>query len=161
MKRNFIAAPEVPKSPADNTCKKTWPEHHTVATANMRPDHFVERDGTCFAGVHLLLDLWGAKHLDNLDRMEAALRDCVQKCRATLLHIHLHHFSENGGISGVAVLAESHISVHTWPEHDFAAFDIFMCGQARPEEAISVILRAFSPQNVQITENRRGMLDRA
>ena len=81
--------------------------------------------GSVFAGTHLILDFWGAKYLDNLQRMESALRECVEKCRATLLHIHLHHFTPNGGISGIAVLAESHISVHTWPERDFAAFDIF------------------------------------
>jgi len=51
-----------------------------------------------------------------------------------LLHIHLHHFSHNGGVSGVAVLAESHISVHTWPERDYAAIDVFMCGHTSPVE---------------------------
>jgi len=62
--------------------------------------------------------------------MEATLREAVLQAGATLLHIHLHHFTPNGGISGVAVLAESHISVHTWPERNFAAFDVFMCGDA-------------------------------
>jgi S-adenosylmethionine decarboxylase len=89
--------------------------------------------------------------------MERVLRQCVIKCGATLLHIHLHHFSPSGGISGVAVLAESHISVHTWPERNFAAFDIFMCGEAKPEEAIAILKRAFSPEVMKITENLRGV----
>ena len=54
-------------------------------------------------------------------------RECIRAAGATLLHIHLHHFTPNNGVSGVAVLAESHISVHTWPESGFAAFDVFMC----------------------------------
>jgi S-adenosylmethionine decarboxylase len=55
------------------------------------------------------------------------------------------------------VLAESHISVHTWPERDFAAFDIFMCGNARPEEAISILKRSFLPKVMNITESLRGV----
>ena len=78
---------------------------------------------------------------------------------ATLLHIHLHHFTLNGGISGVAVLAESHISVHTWPERGYAAFDVFMCGEARPERALDVFRKAFSPGRVIVREHRRGLVE--
>jgi S-adenosylmethionine decarboxylase len=88
--------------------------------------------------------------------METALREAVEVCGATLLHIHLHHFTPNGGISGVAVLAESHISVHTWPERGYAAFDVFMCGDARPELAIGVLQRAFTPESIDVHEHRRG-----
>jgi S-adenosylmethionine decarboxylase len=56
------------------------------------------------------------------------------------------------------VLAESHISVHTWPERNFAAFDIFMCGDARPEMAITVLKRAFLPGRMVITEQLRGIV---
>ena len=109
-----------------------WQNQANDESAALQKDHFIVRDGVEFAGSHLLLDLYGAKHLDDLERMEQAMRDCVEECGATLLHIHLHHFSPSGGISGVAVLSESHISVHTWPERDYAAFDVFMCGDAQP-----------------------------
>jgi len=122
------------------------------------PDHFIKRDGMEFAGTHLILDLWGAKHLDDLERMEKALRDSVETCGATLLHIHLHHFTPNGGISGVAVLAESHISVHTWPERNFAAFDVFMCGDAEPEKSILVLKKAFRPNRLNVSEHLRGVV---
>ena len=121
-------------------------------------DHFVERDGQVYAGMHLLLDFWGARYLDDLKCMETALREAIAAANATLLHIHLHHFTPNDGISGVAVLAESHISVHTWPERDFAAFDIFMCGDAEPEKAIPVLQAAFEPQRMTVTEHRRGIV---
>lgn len=131
----------------------------TVAHLNPVPqDHFITRNGIMFAGTHLILDLWGAQHLDNLQRVETALRDSVKAAGATLLHIHLHHFTPNGGVSGVAVLAESHISVHTWPERGYAAFDVFMCGAAEPEKTILVLKKAFSPTRMAISEHLRGVV---
>lgn len=121
-------------------------------------DHFIQRDGMTFAGTHLILDLWNAKHLDQMDVMEHAMREMVKACGATLLHIHLHHFTPSGGISGVAVLAESHISVHTWPERDYAAFDIFMCGDAKPEMSVPVLKQHFFPGRMEITEQLRGIV---
>ena len=78
------------------------------------------------------------------------------RVKATLLHIHLHHFTPNGGVSGVAVLAESHISIHTWPEKNYAALDVFMCGDSEPYRAIDVLKKAFGPSNVEVGEHRRG-----
>ena len=127
-------------------------------SGSVQADHFVERDGMIFAGTHLIIDLWGASRLDDLDHIELALRDAVLATGATLLHIHLHHFTPNGGVSGVAVLAESHISIHTWPERGYAALDVFMCGEARPHDAVLVLRRAFDPESVQIGDHRRGVV---
>ena len=134
-----------------------WPIHDQESGNPEVLDHFTTRNGIEFAGTHLIIDLWGARHLDDLGRMENALRRAVTLAGATLLHIHLHHFTPNGGISGVAVLAESHISVHTWPERAYAAFDIFMCGDAQPELAIPVLQEAFHPENLNIHEHLRGI----
>lgn len=119
-------------------------------------DFFIERAGVRCAGAHLIIDLYDANRLDDLELMERTLRQCVEVAGATLLHIHLHPFEPNGGISGVAVLAESHISVHTWPELQYAAFDVFMCGSARPERCIEVLLEAFAPRRVAVEELLRG-----
>jgi S-adenosylmethionine decarboxylase len=124
-------------------------------------DHFIVRDGVSFAGTHLIIDLWGAHNLDDIPRMEQAFRDAVRDCKATLLHIHMHHFQPNGGISGVAVLAESHISVHTWPERNYAAFDLFMCGDSEPQKAIPIFEKAFRPDRVVVTEHLRGRVEPA
>ncbi len=121
-----------------------------------RKDFFVERDGKRFAGIHLILDLIEAERLDELAHVEAALKEAVEAADATLLHIHLHHFTPNGGISGVAVLAESHISIHSWPENGYAALDIFMCGDAKPHKAVEVLRRAFKPKRTVVTEHLRG-----
>jgi S-adenosylmethionine decarboxylase len=121
-----------------------------------RKDFFCERDGVCYAGTHLIIDLVRAERLDELDHIEATLRRCVEVSGATLLHIHLHHFTPNGGVSGVAVLAESHISIHTWPEYGYAALDVFMCGQTNPRRAIDVLKEAFAPRKVVVKEHMRG-----
>jgi S-adenosylmethionine decarboxylase len=117
-------------------------------------DHFAVRKGVRCAGVHLIVDLHGARGLDDIDLIEATLRRCVGAARATLLHIHLHHFQPNG-VSGVAVLAESHISIHTWPDAGYAAVDVFMCGKADPDACISVLREAFGAR-VEVNEILRG-----
>ena len=121
-----------------------------------RKDYFVEKDGMKFAGTHLLVDLWGATNLDNPELIDAALRGAAIRAGATILHSHFHHFSPNGGVSGVVVLAESHISIHTWPERNFAAVDIFMCGDCDPHDAVPVLRDAFGPERVDLDEQRRG-----
>ena len=126
------------------------------ATREAPKDYFIERDGVRYAGTHLIVDLWGAERLDDLAHVEAALRDAVTAARATLLHIHLHHFTPNQGISGVAVLAESHISIHTWPENGYAALDVFMCGSAEPQATIEVLREAFKPERLAVEEILRG-----
>ena len=121
-----------------------------------RKDYFIEREGVQYAGTHLIIDLIGASRLDELDHVEAAMQDCVVACGATLLHIHLHHFTPNGGISGVAVLAESHISIHSWPERGYAALDVFMCGDAEPHLAVEILRDYFSPDRIVVGEHLRG-----
>ena len=128
-----------------------------VALDDGRKDYLIEREGKSYAGVHLLIDLYNAPRLDDIGYIEEVLRDCVTAAGATLLHIHLHHFTPNGGVSGVAVLAESHISIHSWPEHNFAALDVFMCGDTNPHKAVDVLRAAFHPGTVKVDERLRGV----
>jgi S-adenosylmethionine decarboxylase len=127
-----------------------------AADIKERNDHFIVRNGVRCAGAHLIVDLYEAERLDDVDHIEATLRRCVEEAGATLLHIHLHHFEPNGGVSGVAVLAESHISIHSWPERRYAALDIFMCGKAEPEKCVPVLREAFNPGRVGVSELLRG-----
>lgn len=122
-------------------------------------DYFVRRNGVTCAGIHLIIDLWGAKKLDDEATVQRALRAAVEAAGATLLHLHLHRFNPSGGLSGVAVLEESHISIHTWPERNFAALDIFMCGDTDPHRAIPVLERAFHPERVTVGEHLRGRIE--
>ena len=123
--------------------------------AEERADHFAVRNGVRCAGVHLIVDVHGGQGLDDIDLIETTLRRCVDAAGATLLHIHLHHFQPNG-VSGVAVLAESHISIHTWPDAGYAALDVFMCGNADPDACIPVLREAFKAKRVEVNELLRG-----
>jgi S-adenosylmethionine decarboxylase len=84
------------------------------------------------------------------------LTEVASVCGATLLDIRLHTFGENQGVTGVALLAESHISIHTWPESQFAAIDVFMCGDCQPVLAVDVFRRVFKPQRISVSEHDRG-----
>jgi S-adenosylmethionine decarboxylase len=121
-------------------------------------DHFVEQEGLRFAGTHLIIDLWHASHLDTIEVVEMALRESAAAAGATLLKLDLHRFASSGGITGVAVLAESHISIHTWPEFAYAAVDVFMCGDADPHKAIEVLKQSFIPQMLTVSEHKRGVM---
>ncbi|MEM9123019.1 MAG: adenosylmethionine decarboxylase [Pseudomonadota bacterium] len=131
----------------------------TQAQLRLAPkDYFVTRDGLTYAGSHFLIDLWEADGLDDPETVERALVAAAEAANATILHTHFHHFSEGGGVSGVVVLSESHISIHTWPERGYAAVDIFMCGDAEPARAVPVLRAAFRPGRVAVSEQKRGML---
>lgn len=118
-------------------------------------DYFISRGDKRYAGIHLIIDLYGAEHLSDVAYVEKTMRRCVEAAGATLLHIHLHHF-EPDGVSGVAVLAESHISVHTWPESRYAAFDVFMCGNTHPEVCVEIMREAFEAERINVQEILRG-----
>lgn len=159
----LVAATKEARAPRVRTSAKTVRPHvapvpPAPANVDQYKDHFITRNGLTFAGSHLIIDLWEAEGLGDRDRIEQALIDAVKEAGATLLHIHLHTFTDGGGISGVAVLAESHISVHTWPEKGYAAFDVFMCGDAQPRKAMDVFKRAFNPGRIVVGEHKRGVV---
>lgn len=147
---------ELPSSnQIESDAERTMTDVHGV---EVQKDYFVEKDGVKFAGMHLLVDLWGASNLCDPEHIDRALRNAAEAAGATILHGHFHHFSPNGGVSGVLVLAESHISIHTWPERDFAAIDIFMCGACNPYDGLPALKAAFHPASVNLDEQRRGRI---
>jgi S-adenosylmethionine decarboxylase len=97
--------------------------------------------GVSYMGRHVIADLHdvSAEVLGSIDFWKEILIDGAKKSGATVLSDHFHHFGEGYGITGVIVLAESHISIHTWPEKNYAAIDIFMCGTCDPEVAVDHI----------------------
>jgi spermidine synthase len=148
---------QAPKNPSPMV--KATKHIHTMEPGDVieePKDFFIERNGIRFAGTHLIIDLYGAIRLDDLSFIESTLIDCVHAAKATLLDLNLHHFTPNGGVSGVAVLAESHISIHSWPEHKYAALDIFTCGQSEPHNAVEVLRAAFKPERLVVEEHLRG-----
>ncbi len=112
-----------------------------------------------YAGTHLLIELWQAKDISSAEKIKNTLTEAVAACGATLLDIQAHTFSPFNGVSAIAVLQESHISVHTWPEFEYAAVDIFVCGEVDPYKALPAIKNGFQTENVQIMELKRGIFD--
>ena len=155
---------ESPYSVSDDEAETINSDHSEIVNLSTdvlsvgQLDHFIEQDGVVFAGKHLIMDLWGASKLDEIEYIKTTLEEIIRECGATLLHIHLHRFTENGGVSGVALLAESHISIHTWPERNYAALDVFMCGDASPHRAIAILKEAFQPTSVQVADHKRGVI---
>jgi len=108
-------------------------------------------------GRHLILELWGGKNFNSVATVEGALRDAAAACDASLNGIQGYHYNQQG-VTGVAVLAESHITIHTWPEYSYAAVDVFICGDdADPRVAIPVLRSHFEAERVQVMEVVRGI----
>lgn len=109
-------------------------------------------------GQHSLLDLYGIK-ADlgcNTEKIEVILRHAAKIANATVLQSHFHSFGLHQGVTGVLLLSESHMSIHTWPEYQFAAIDIFMCGKHQIEAALSYLQEAFQPAQANISTKYRG-----
>lgn len=120
-------------------------------------DHFkTDANGERYAGDHLLIEFWGATHLGEPEYICQALEDGARSAGATILHSHYHLFGDGGGVSGVTVLAESHITIHTWPEVGYAAIDVFMCGDCDPRDCLELLEERFSPTDVKAQNHRRG-----
>ena len=107
-------------------------------------------------GLHLIADLATDERLDDPAFIDQLLRDAAAAARVTLIEVRLHHFGEAHGVTGVALLAESHISIHTWPEDELAAVDIFVCGaRADPDAALAHISAALNARTVKVTRIER------
>lgn len=111
-------------------------------------------------GTHLLVELKNCNPeiLKDLNSVKTILVDAAKKANATIVNVTFHEFSPFG-VSGVVVIAESHLAIHTWPEYGFAAVDVFTCGETiKPEIAAQYIVEAFECKNPSIVEMKRGII---
>lgn len=110
-------------------------------------------------GAHFILDLYGCDEaiLNDVAGIQEAFLYAGRVSNATVL-THSFHSFEPVGVTGVVVIAESHFSIHTWPEYDYAAIDIFTCGKdMKPEKAIEVFLKVFSAKTHWLRKISRGI----
>lgn len=110
-------------------------------------------------GRHLLLELYecNVEALNSLGTIKSALVEAARRAEATIIDVVFHEFNPFG-ISGVVVIAESHLSIHTWPEHRYAAVDIFSCGEAlKPAEAAAYLVEQLGAERASCVEVKRGV----
>ena len=110
-------------------------------------------------GQHVLADFYGsdAVQLADPELIEACLLGAACAAGATVLNSHFHHFGEAQGVTGVVLLMESHMSIHTWPEHGYAAIDLFMCGQAQVDLALQFLQLKLRSETQTIQMVQRGL----
>jgi S-adenosylmethionine decarboxylase len=109
-------------------------------------------------GKHWLVEMYQVARLDDVAHIRRALRRAVLESGVKLIKLQLHHFGPRRGVTGVAMLAESHISIHTWPERRYAALDIFMCGKAsNPQKALDALRKCLEPGSVKVRRFERGL----
>lgn len=113
-------------------------------------------------GKHLIIECWGCNDgINDADLMRTAMIEAVHAAHATLLDINVHTFSPHG-VTGVAVLSESHLSVHSWPEYGYLAADVFTCGDTtEPLAAVEVLRQYFQPSVVELQDIQRGIAPQA
>jgi S-adenosylmethionine decarboxylase len=109
-------------------------------------------------GRHLIVDYWGvpSEKLVSCEEIDAVFRRGAETAGATVLSSHFHHFGDGYGITGVTILSESHMSIHTWPENNYCAIDIFMCGDCNPSTALIALDEYFESNYSKINLIERG-----
>ena len=110
-------------------------------------------------GTHLVVDAWQApaELLNDPEAIRKALIEAITAGKATLIDLCVHQFSPHG-VTATATLAESHIAVHTWPEHGYFAADLFFCGVGDPKTAMKVLQTALQARQIKIQELQRGFV---
>ena len=110
-------------------------------------------------GRHVILEMWGCQNLESVETAERALREMVVALDVNLLDLRVYPFSPVG-VTGIAIVSESHLVIHTWPEYGYAAVDLFTCGAVRdPQDAVNVLRRLFKPDRIGVMEINRGQMD--
>ena len=112
-----------------------------------------------YAGIHLIAEFWNGKIIEDPKEIEKILVEATKEAENTPLEVTIHKFSPQG-ITGVVLLAESHIALHSWPEINYLAIDIFTCGgKAIPRKALEYFKKVFKPEKIEIKEIKRGKLN--
>lgn len=108
-------------------------------------------------GIHLVADFWSGKTIEDPKELGELLFEAAKKAGNTPLNFAFHKFQPQG-ITGVLLLAESHIAVHSWPELNYLAVDIFTCGKKTfPEKALKYLKEKLKPKKVKIYKLKRGI----
>lgn len=136
------------KAIEDNMVKKTKRSIQWVKTNKEKK----------YAGVHLIAEFWNGKIIESSKEIEKLLLGAVKEANNTPLKVAIHKFQPQG-ITGIVLLAESHMAIHVWPEFNYTAIDIYTCGdKSNPVKALEHLKKELKPQKVEIKKIKRGIL---
>lgn len=116
----------------------------------------ITQNGMTYAGKHLLIDFYRCERHGTQEEIEQVMKASCIATGATILYSYLHPFT-GGGVSGAIILAESHESIHTWPEENFVSLDIFVCGECDPHLAVPILQDWFKPARTTLNMKMRGI----
>jgi len=117
-----------------------------------------EKNQHIYSGIHLIAEFWNGKIIEDSKKIERILTEAVKRANNTPLEILVHKFQPQG-LTGIVLLAESHMSIHTWPEFNYIALDIYTCGnKASPMKALEYLKEQFQPKRCEIRKLKRGKI---
>lgn len=131
------------------------PENTLPRQGDAEVGRFQDRMGSGIAGSHLIVDLFGARGLDDAELIERTLRRCAEIAGVPVLHVHLTAGTPDG-VSGFAAIGGGHISIHTHPETGTAALDLFVRGDVQSVPAVKALEKAFDAARVVVRQHTRG-----
>lgn len=144
--------PHTKEAPLKN-CAKRSASYGVGVKANKKPTVHTEQK---FSGIHLIAEFWYGKIIEDPKKIREILITAVRKMNNSPLKVAIHKFQPQG-ITAVVLLAESHIALHSWPEFNYLAIDIYTCGdKATPEKALEYLKKEFQPKKVKIKKIKRG-----
>jgi len=119
-------------------------------------------------GNHIIVDMYdiNIEKMVNINKNESSIKEwnffikqCFDECNISLLKTSWHNFDNNGAFTVIYLLAESHLSLHTWPEKNYIALDVFTCGNSNTELIVEKILNYFEPGSTKVDRLKRGLIN--
>ena len=117
-----------------------------------------EKNQHIYSGIHLIAEFWNGRIIEDSKKIEKILIEAVKRAKNTPLEVVIHKFKPQG-LTGIVLLAESHVAIHTWPEFNYVALDIYTCGdKASPIKALDYLREQFKPRHFEIKKIKRGRI---
>jgi S-adenosylmethionine decarboxylase proenzyme len=122
-----------------------------------------------YLGRHIIADMFDVNmeklnninsNTENLETWDRYIKECFEEANITLLTTSWHNFDKKGAFTVLYLLAESHLSIHTWPEHKYIALDVFTCGTSNTQLVVNKVIQYFEPLSVETKRLDRGYIEK-
>jgi S-adenosylmethionine decarboxylase len=116
-------------------------------------------------GKHIIVDMFDIhsdkfininKNDTTIEKWNSFIKECFDQANISLLNISWHNFDNNGAFTAIYLLSESHLSIHTWPEYNYIALDVFTCGNSNTQLIVDKVIKYFEPKYTNLHNFERG-----